>query len=101
MIDFAGINASALRSARSLPPELIPGGKFRSLEYVAKNPCRSDRRPGSFSLNYKSGKWKDFASGDGGSELISLMPYLLRGSRLSNGASPRFILGAQQTGACQ
>ena len=30
-------------------------------------------------VNYKTGKWKDFASGDGGSDLISLVAYL-RGS---------------------
>jgi AAA domain len=75
-IDFEGINAAALRSTRSLLPELIPGGKFRSLEYVVKNPCRDDRQPGSFCINYKSGRWKDFASGNGGADLISLVAYI-------------------------
>lgn len=79
LIDFEGINAAALRSARSLLPELIPGGKFRSLEYVVKNPCRNDRQPGSFSINYKNGRWKDFACEDGGRDLISLTAYV-RGS---------------------
>jgi hypothetical protein len=75
-IDFEGINAAALRSTRSLLPELIPGGKFRSLEYVVKNPCRDDRQPGSFCINCKSGRWKDFASGNGGADLISLVAYI-------------------------
>lgn len=79
LIDYEGINTVALSSARSLLPNLIPGGTFRSLEYVAKNPRRNDQRPGSFLVNYKTGKWKDFASGDGGSDLISLMAYV-RGS---------------------
>ena len=79
LIDFEGINTAALKSARSLLPNLIPGGVFRSLEYVAKNPRRNDQRPGSFLVNYKTGKWKDFASGDGGNDLISLVAYL-RGS---------------------
>src|SRR6202034_1879594 len=74
--DFDGINAAALRSARSLLPALIPGGKFRSLEYIARNPRRNDARPGSFSINYRSGVWKDFASDDGGSDLVSLVAYL-------------------------
>ena len=30
-LDFDGINAAALRSARSLLPSLIAGGKFRAL----------------------------------------------------------------------
>jgi hypothetical protein len=38
-IDFATINSAALRNGRSLVQDLIPGGKFRSLEYVVKNPA--------------------------------------------------------------
>ena len=75
-IDFDGINTAALRNGRSFVESLLPGGKFRSLEYVVQNPCRNDRRPGSFSINYKSGRWKDFASGDGGADLISLVAYV-------------------------
>jgi hypothetical protein len=75
-IDFHGINQAALRNARSLLLTLIPGGKFRSLEYIAINPTRADRKPGSFSVNYKLGIWKDFATEEGGSDLISLVAYL-------------------------
>ena len=75
-IDFEGINEAALSSARSLLPDLIPGGVFRSLEYVVKNPRRNDQKPGSFSINYKKGIWKDFSSGDGGGDLISLYAYV-------------------------
>jgi putative DNA primase/helicase len=79
LIDFDGINAAALRNARSLLQSLLPGGKFRSLEYIARNPRRDDQRPGSFSINYRTGVWKDFAINDGGADLISLVAYL-RGS---------------------
>ena len=75
-IDFEGINAAALRNGRSLVQDFIPGGKFRGLEYIAKNPCRNDERPGSFSINYRSGIWKDFATEDGGSDFISLVAYV-------------------------
>jgi hypothetical protein len=75
LIDFDGINIAALRNARSLLPSLIPGGKFRSLQYIVRNPRRDDQRPGSFSINYKTGIWKDFASGDGGGDLISLVAF--------------------------
>ena len=47
LIDFDGINAAALLGARGLLQGLIPGGKFRSLEYVVKNPTRNDRETGS------------------------------------------------------
>jgi putative DNA primase/helicase len=75
-IDFRGINDAALRNARSLLPSLIPGGTFRGCEFVARNPTRADRNPGSFSVNYKTGIWRDFASEDGGSDLISLVAYV-------------------------
>jgi putative DNA primase/helicase len=71
-IDFEGINAAVLRDGRSFVQDLIPGGKFRSLEYIVRNPTRDDQHAGSFSINYKTGVWKDFATGDGGADLISL-----------------------------
>ena len=75
-VDFDGMNAAALCNGRSFVESLLPGGKFRSLEYVVQNPCRNDRRPGSFSINCKSGRWKDFSSGDGGTDPISLVAYI-------------------------
>jgi putative DNA primase/helicase len=75
-IDFDGIKAAALRNVRSLLPDLIPGGKFRSLEYVVRNPTRADETPGSFSINYKTGAWCDFATDDTGSDLISLVAFV-------------------------
>jgi hypothetical protein len=76
-IDFDGINAAALRDGRGFLQSLIPGGKFRSLEYIVRNPRRNDRHTGSFSINYRTGVWKDFATGDGGSDFISLAAYVL------------------------
>jgi putative DNA primase/helicase len=76
LIDFEGINRAALRNGRSFLQDLVPGGKFRSLEYEVRNPTRHDKNPGSFKINYKTGVWKDFASGEGGSDLISLVAYV-------------------------
>ena len=75
-IDFGGIKKAALCNGRPLLQKLIPGGKFRSLEYVALKPRRNDKTLGSFKINYRSGVWKDFATGDGGGDLISLVAYL-------------------------
>jgi len=74
-IDFDEINRAALSSGRSLLESLLPGGRFRSLEYVVRNPRRADQHPGSFTINYKTGIWKDFATGDGGGDLISLVAF--------------------------
>jgi putative DNA primase/helicase len=76
MIDFVGINHAALARGRTFLEALIPGGKFRGLEYQVRNPTRDDKRPGSFSINYRTGVWKDFATGDGGGDLISLWAYV-------------------------
>ena len=83
-IDFAGINQAAVRAYRSVLPSLIPGGKFRGQEYVVKNPRRNDQHAGSFSISIK-GVWKDFATGEGGSDFISLCAYV-RGSSQGDAA---------------
>src|SRR5262249_19008393 len=75
-IDFDGIKAAALRSARQLLQQLLPGGKFQGDEYVVRNPLRNDQHPGSFKINCKTGEWGDFAIGKSGGDLISLVAYL-------------------------
>jgi len=59
-IDFDGINAAALHNGRSFVVSLLPGGKFRSLEYVVNNPCRDDRRPGSLASTIDPGAGRIF-----------------------------------------
>lgn len=75
-IDFARINSAALGSLPALLARWLPGGRREGCEYVARNPTRSDRRPGSFSVNMRSGRWADFATGDRGGDVISLAAYL-------------------------
>jgi len=75
-IPFKTINDAALRASRSVLPQIIPGGKFRSLEYIVRNPRRDDQHAGSFTINYRTGVWKDFASGEGGGDPISLLAYI-------------------------
>ncbi|TPQ24923.1 VapE domain-containing protein [Methylomonas koyamae] len=75
-IDFARINQAALASFRSLVAEWIPGGEFSGAEYRVLNPTRSDNSKGSFSVNITKGVWSDFATGDTGSDPISLFAYL-------------------------
>src|SRR6202044_3039828 len=33
-------------------------------------------RPGSFSINYRTGQWGDFATGDKGGDFVSLVAYI-------------------------
>lgn len=77
-IDFDAINAAL--SAETLVPQWLPDGKRIGSEWIARNPTRADNRPGSFSINMKSGAWADFASGDDGGDLVSLFAYLFHGN---------------------
>lgn len=51
--------------------EWAPGGKVKGNEYWVNSPLRNDHRGTSFSINVRTGKWFDFATGEKGN-LISL-----------------------------
>lgn len=75
-IDFPRINAAALARASAVVRGLLPEGRMEGHEYVARNPLRPDRRLGSFKVNISSGRWADFATGDGGGDLVSLAAFV-------------------------
>ena len=75
--DFAAVNAAALACLPALVKRWLPDGCRRGNEWIAKNPKREDRRPGSFSVNLVTGLWADFALSDArGGDPISLAAYL-------------------------
>jgi hypothetical protein len=75
-IDFDGINRVALGALPAILARWLPDGKRQGHEYVARNPRRNDRTPGSFKVNLTTGKWADFATGDRGGDTVSLAAYL-------------------------
>ena len=75
-IDFQLIAAAALGSARRLLLDWVPGGEWSGDEYKPRNPTRDDKRPGSFVINAKTGKWIDNATNDAGWDLVSLYAYI-------------------------
>jgi len=74
--DYKKIAAAALRSAERLVPEWLSDGRKVGAEWKACNPRRSDRHDGSFSVSLVKGVWADFASDDGGADLISLYAFI-------------------------
>lgn len=76
MIDFKGINSEALAALLILLARWLPDGKRIGNEWVARNPRRIDRNPGSFKVNMGTGRWSDFATGDSGGDVVSLAAYL-------------------------
>ena len=76
VIDFPGIKSASLAVLPQLLDRWLPDGRRVGHEYVARNPKRADRHPGSFAINLKTGRWSDFATGDAGGDPISLAAFL-------------------------
>lgn len=75
-LDFKSIARIALQRADRLVPRWLPQGRRQGREWVACNPRRTDRHLGSFSINLETGRWADFATGEGGQDLVALRAYL-------------------------
>lgn len=78
-IDFAAIAREAIPALPAMLARLLPDGRVIGREFVALNPRRSDRRPGSFKVRVagaRAGAWSDFATGDKGGDIISLVAYV-------------------------
>jgi len=88
-LDFAAINRAALADLPALVRRWLPDGHVEGgKEWAARNPRRADKRPGSFKVNLKTGKWADFATGDKGGDVISLAAYV---ANVSQGEAARHL----------
>ena len=70
------VSAAALGSVNAVLNQWVPGGKYQGHEYLPLNPKRVDSTIGSFSINVNTGAWSDFATGDKGLDLVSLIACL-------------------------
>ena len=75
-IDIGAVAEQALPQVPQIVGRWIPNGRRVGSEWIARNPTRSDRRPGSFKVNLRTGRWADFATGDKGGDVVSLAAYL-------------------------
>jgi hypothetical protein len=75
-LDIKSIASAARINILPILRRLLPDGKVQGHEFIAKNPTRPDKHPGSFKINLRTGKWSDFATGDRGGDVISLVAYL-------------------------
>jgi hypothetical protein len=73
---FEAVRAAADPVIPALVNRWLPDGRRQGREWVARNPRRYDRDLGSFKVNLRTGKWADFATGDKGGDLISLVAYV-------------------------
>lgn len=75
-LGFKSISSAARLKILPILRRLLPDGKVQGNEFIARNPTRSDKHPGSFKINLRTGRWSDFATGDSGGDVISLVAYL-------------------------
>ena len=94
--DFGAVNAAALASLPALCARWFPDGRRRGQEWIARNPKRADRRPGSFKVNLETGRWADFALPDArGGDPVSLAAYLAGSSQAEAAARLAEMLGVR------
>lgn len=75
-IDFMRIKSASLNDARRIAETWAPGGQYEGAEYVTLNPRRTDHAAGSFKVNVVKGVWRDFATDEGGADLVSFVAYV-------------------------
>src|SRR4051812_29124095 len=75
------LEAEVIAATFQIVQMLLPDGRRSGDEWVARNPLRADRSPGSFQINIRTGRWSDFATEDRGGDILSLASYLLGCSR--------------------
>lgn len=94
-VEFPDVKAASLRSLESIIAWLLPGGKRTGNEWVVRNPTRVDAKPGSFSVNMRTGVWKDFSTDEGGADMIDLYAYLKGGTNVQAKDALADFLGVQ------
>jgi hypothetical protein len=75
-VDFQNVKNAARPVLRAILRRVLPGGREVNGQYVVRNPRRRDRTPGSFMVRLRDGIWRDFATDDGGGDIISLVAFV-------------------------
>ena len=75
-IDFRVIAGTALAHLTKILNRIGVRHRRAGPEIEMINPLRNDRHFGSFRVNMRTGFWSDFATGDSGGDVISLVAYL-------------------------
>jgi hypothetical protein len=75
-VNFSRIASAARPNLSAIVKRWLPDGRRQGKEWVARNPTRSDKNPGSFKINLRTGRWADFATSHIGGDAISLAAYL-------------------------
>lgn len=72
------IAVAAEAHGKAILERFLPGGKAQGKEYVVKNPHRDDAKAGSLSINWQTGKGKDFATDEAFGDFVAVVAFALR-----------------------
>lgn len=97
-MSFKTISSAALLHLTALVRRWLPDGRQQGHEWVSRNPTRDDRKPGSFKINLRSGRWADFATGAKGGDVISLAAHLFGLSQVAAARKLAAMLGISAEG---
>ena len=97
-IDFRRIAEIALPCLAEILDHLQVKHRRAGPEIEMINPTRDDRQFGSFRISMRSGRWADFATGDTGGDVVSLVAYLCSSRQID---AARRISSLLKTGAGQ
>ena len=76
MADFALIKRKYRDNPIAVLQQLVGQGRIEGSDYVALNPRRNDVKLGSFRVDISTGRFHDFATGDGGGSVIDLAMFV-------------------------
>lgn len=77
MIDFEMIKQQSADNNLPMIKYIVGvNGKIEGEDYVTLNPTRNDAKLGSFRININTGKFHDYATGEGGGNIIDLAMYI-------------------------
>ena len=76
MSDFRNIKQKYQENPLPILRELVGQGRIEGSDYVALNPRRNDVKLGSFRVDISTGRFHDFATGDGGGSVIDLAMFV-------------------------
>ena len=74
---------------------LLREGHGQGTEYIARNPRRDDKKPGSFKINMRTGRWGDFSDAAKGGDPISLAAIVSGLSQVEAARRLSVILGLE------
>lgn len=95
-IDIHDIAQRASAHILTIAQRYAPDGHVEGGEWVALNPTRADRKPGSFRVNLSTGRWADFAvSGAEGKDIVSYVAYIDSVSQLDAAKTVAGMIGYQ------